>query len=214
MAVEEGQLLLAVGRVVGGIEVDRDAPRTTLEAPPMMRDDRGGQHVPHGDQLAPPDGILEPRQRWLRGQRRPGDRIPLQQQLVHGIVGQPSSVVAVGVPAGQPEDPLPEQLERLVVDLARLTVVVEARGHALGQLQLGVDALQQDGPAVGAGMRLIEDGDDGLSFRIEVEPDLRYTGCSHRVSSRWCIESLRHRFYSTGERLGGSFLSSFANFPG
>jgi len=29
-----------------------------------------------------------------------------------------------------------------------------------------------------------------------------------------CLETLRHRFYSTGTRLDGSSLSSFANNPG
>jgi hypothetical protein len=29
-----------------------------------------------------------------------------------------------------------------------------------------------------------------------------------------CIEAPHHRFYSTPERLGGSFVSSFANHPG
>ena len=37
-----------------------------------------------------------------------------------GVVGQPGGVVAIGVAAGEAEDPLSKQLERLMPDLARL----------------------------------------------------------------------------------------------
>src|SRR2546428_483491 len=86
--------------------------------------------------------------------------------------------------------------------------------QALGQAELGVDPHEQDRPTIGAGVRLVEGGHDGLAFRVELERDLGYTLCSHRASSRPCIETLRHRFYSTCERLGGSSLSSFVNYPG
>ncbi len=35
-----------------------------------------------------------------------------------------------------------------------------------------------------------------------------------RTSSCACLEAPRHRFYSSGEWLGGTSLSSFANSPG
>jgi len=41
VAVEEGELLLAVGGIVGRIEVDRNAPRPAPEPPSMMRGPRG-----------------------------------------------------------------------------------------------------------------------------------------------------------------------------
>ena len=93
-------------------------------------------------------------------------------------------------------------------------VVLETRRQPPGQPPLGVDPLEQERPPIGAGVRLIEGSDDRLSFRIEVERDLRYTVCSHRASSFECLEARRHRFYSTCERLGGSSLSSFVNNPG
>src|SRR5881628_2023656 len=43
VAVEEAELLLPMGGIVGGIEVDRDTAGPTPEAPPMVRDDRLGQ---------------------------------------------------------------------------------------------------------------------------------------------------------------------------
>jgi len=214
VAVEEGELLLPVGGIVGGIQVDRDAPGSALEPPAMVLDDRLGQHVPHRQQLAPPHGVLEPRQRGLRGQGRPRDRIAVDQQLVDRVVGQPGRVVAVGVAAGDPKDALPEQLERLMLDLARLPRIVETRGQSLGQPELGIDRLQKDGPAIRAGVRCVEAGDDRLRESLALEGDLRYTGCGHRASSCACREARRHRFYSTFEWLGGSSVSLFANYPG
>ena len=130
------------------------------------------------------------------------------------FVGQPGGVVAIGVAAGEPEHPLPEEFERLMLDLPRLAGVHEVRREALGEPELRIDPLEQDRPAVGARVGVVEAGDDGLLFRVESEGDLRYTVCSHRASSRACIETSRHRFYSTCERLRGSSLSSFVNYPG
>ena len=168
VAIEEGQLLLAVGRIVGRIEVDRDARGPAFEPSAMVRDDGVGQPLPHREQLAPPHGILEPRERGLRGQGRPRDRIAVDQQFVDRVVPHPRSVVAVGVATGEPKDPLPEQLERLMLDLARLPRIGQARGQALGQPELGIDPLEQDRAAVGAGVLRVEGGDHRLPFRIEV----------------------------------------------
>jgi len=144
----------------------------------------------------------------------PARGIALEQELVDRIVGQPGGVVAVGVAAGEAKESLPEQLERLMLDLARLAVVLETRRQPLGQPELGVDPLEQDRPPVGAGVRLVEGGDDGRAFPVELERDLSYTVYSHRASSRRCVETFRHRFYRTRQRLDGCFLSSFVNYPG
>jgi hypothetical protein len=127
--------------VVGGIEVDRDPLGPPPEPAAMVLDHRVGQLVPHGGQLAPADRVLEPREGWPRGQGRPGDRIAIHQQLVNRVVREPGGVVAVGVPAREAKDPLPQQLERLMLDLARLPRIVQARGQTLGQPELGIDAL-------------------------------------------------------------------------
>jgi len=133
---------------------------------------------------------------------------------VDRVVDQPDGVVAVGVPGAQPKDALLEQFDRLVPHLARLPHIVETGGQPRGQAQLGVQRLEQHQPAVGAGLRLVEAGDDRLPKPIALEGHLGYTVCSHRASFRQCLEARRHRFYSTCEWLDGSSLSSFANFPG
>jgi hypothetical protein len=185
-----------------------------LPPPALLLDYGIGQHVRHVAQLRPAHRVLEPRQGRLRGQGRPGDRIALDQQLVDRVVGQARGVVAVGVATHQPEDALADQLEGLMPDLARLALVDQTAGQLLGQSQVGIDALQQNRATVRTGVRLVEAGHDRLRKSLAPEGDLGYTGCSHRASSFVCGRASRHRFYSTDERLGGSSLSSFVNFPG
>jgi hypothetical protein len=95
------------------------------------------------------------------------------------IVGQPGGVVAVGVAADQPEDPLPHPLQDVVLDLAALAAVPQAAGDGRGHAELLVDRLEQHRPAVGAGVLRVEPGDHAL---VEFEAQLRYTVCSHRAS--------------------------------
>jgi len=62
-----------------GIQVDRDARGAPFASSPLLLDHRVGQHVRHVAQHWPPHGVLEPRQRGLRGQRRPGERVALHR---------------------------------------------------------------------------------------------------------------------------------------
>ena len=126
MPVEEAELLLAVGRIVGRIEVDRDAPGPALEPRAMLLDHEIGQPDARQIERLPPHGVLEPGERRLGGQVGTGERIALEQQLVHRILGQARGVVAVGVAAGDPVDALPHQLDQRVVDLAGLPRIAQA----------------------------------------------------------------------------------------
>jgi hypothetical protein len=211
MAVEEGELLLPVRRIVGGIEIDGDASGAPLPPGSVLRDDEIGQRVSQAGERQWADGILEPRERGLRRQRGTRERVAVQQQLVHGIVGQAGGVVAVGVATDQPEDALPHQLEHVVLDLARLPSVPQAVGDGLGDPQLPIECLEQHGPAVGAGVLGVELGHHKL---VELEAELRYTVCSHRASWSACAESSRQRSFRTLQRLDGSFLSSFTHKAG
>src|SRR6266849_626896 len=101
-----------------------------------------------------------------------------------------------------------------MLHLARLAPIHHAGRHALRQLQLSIEALQQHRPAVRTGVGHVEGRDNRLPFGLESEGNLRYTGCSHRASSPWGLKTSHHRFYSTSATLGGSSLSSFVNFPG
>jgi hypothetical protein len=73
------ELLLTVRRVVGGIQVDRNPGGAPVQPAPLLGDHRVGQRVRHVAQSRPPDGVLEPRQRRLRGQGRARDRIAVRR---------------------------------------------------------------------------------------------------------------------------------------
>src|SRR5206468_1925763 len=66
MAVEEGELLRAVRRVIGRIEIDRDAPGPPMEAALMAHDHTRGESAPHRVEVLPADPIFEARDRGLR----------------------------------------------------------------------------------------------------------------------------------------------------
>jgi len=107
VAIEEGELLLPVGGIVGRIEVDRDAPGPAPEPRAMVLDDQVGQPEAGQIELLPPHRVLEPGERRLGRQIRPREGIALEQELVHRVLGQARGVVAVGVAAGDPVDALP-----------------------------------------------------------------------------------------------------------
>jgi hypothetical protein len=214
VAVEEGQLLLPVGRVVGRIEIDRDEPHALAQALAVVGEHRVGQHGAQLIEVGAGHGVLEPRQRRLRAQGRPVERIAVEQQFVNRVVDQPCGIVAVGVAAGQPEDALPQQIPQRVRHLAGLPAVADGAGQAPGQPEPIVDRLQQQGAPVETGVRLVEPGDDRLRNPVDLEHALRYTDCGHRASSPLCMEASQHRLHSTFEGLDGSSLSSFTHNPG
>ena len=186
MPVEEAELLLPMGGIVGRIEVDRDAAGTAPEPRAMVLDDEVGQPDARQIEGLPPHGVLEAREGRLGGQVGAGERIALEQELVHRVLGHARGIVAVGVAAGDPVDALPHQFDQRVVDLARLPRIAQAAGEPLGHPQPVVEGLEQHRPAIRAGVGLVEPPDDGLPQPLELEADLRYTGCSHRASLLRC----------------------------
>ena len=125
--IEERELLRAMRRVIGGIEVDRDAPRAAVQPALMPVDDPVRERVAHLIQLGPTHGVLEARDRRLRGQRGAVDRIAVEQQLLDRIVRQPVAVVGIRVAARDAEDALRHELVHGVGDAARGAAVSQAR---------------------------------------------------------------------------------------
>ncbi len=177
----------------------------------MGGDDRPRQFVAQPDEIVPPDGVLEARDRRLRAQRRPGQRLAVEDQLVQRVGGEPGGVVAIEIAGRQTKDPLPNQVQARVRNLPGLPRIRHAPAHSLRQAQPLVHGLEQYQAPILAGVRNVEPRDDRRPETLVSEAQLRYTVCSHRASSAACIETSNHRFYSTVERLGGSCLSSFAN---
>ena len=147
--VEEGQLLLPVGGIVGGIEVDRDPPhrpaprrRWWLAMTVSARASPKAYNSPRRTAFSNRDSVgCEPRAAPVRG-------IAIHQQLVDRIVGQPRSVVAVGVATGDAEHALAHQLQELMPHLARLPGIAQGVGQSRRQTERGVDRLEEDGAAI------------------------------------------------------------------
>ena len=93
----------------------------------MVGDHRPGQALPHADQIAPADAVLEAREGRLRAERRPGQRLAVEHQLVQRVVGEPGGVVAIEIARGQAKHPLPDQVQDRVRDLPRLPRIRQAR---------------------------------------------------------------------------------------
>ena len=71
--------------IVGGVEIDGDQPGAMVQPLRMTFDYALGQRCAHVIKLARAGGILEARQRRLRGHIEARNRIAVQQHLVHRI---------------------------------------------------------------------------------------------------------------------------------
>src|SRR5260370_38772724 len=67
VAIEKGELLLAVCRIVRGIQIDGDSAGTAMQPVAMTLDDASCQGLTQAKQLLAIWGIFKPRQRRLRG---------------------------------------------------------------------------------------------------------------------------------------------------
>jgi hypothetical protein len=131
MGVPERQLLRAVRRVIGRIEIDRDLLDPPVQPAPVALDHRVGQHRPHAIQLAGSDRILEPAERRLRRQGGAVDRIAAHEQFVDGVVGQARGIIGIGIATRDAVQALRQQVDERVLHLARLAGVLQARGQRL-----------------------------------------------------------------------------------
>jgi hypothetical protein len=171
-------LLRPVRRVVRRVQVDRDAPRPPGQAAAMPRDDPRGQLLGHAVDPAAVDRVLEPRQRRLRGQALTRNRVSVEQQLVNGVVGEAVAVVAVGMAAGDAEDAPADQVRERVPSLVRRPLVEQTPGERLDQAVDALGCLQQNRPAVGTGLLLVELGMQRLVEQIREQNSLWYSvGC-------------------------------------
>ena len=138
----------------------------------MSLDDTIGQLAPHPVECAAARGILEPRDRRLRSQGLAGDRVPIQQQLVDGVVGKVLGIVAVRMTAGDAVDPLTDQVLQRVPNPLRRARVDQTPGERLDEAEDALGRLEQDGSAIGAGLGPVEGGDDTLVHQVRKQNSL------------------------------------------
>ena len=172
-----------MGRVVGRVQIDRDPPRPPLPASPVPLDDALGQLPCHPVQGARADAVLESRQRRLRRQALAGDRVPPQQQLVDGILGEVVGIVPVRMAARDAEDPLADQVFERVPNPLRRTLVDQTPGESLDEVVHPLGCLEQHGTAVGARLLSVERGHDRLADQLREQNTLWYRGVRHAGAS-------------------------------
>ena len=148
MRVEGDQLLGAVRRVVGGVQIDRDPSYALAQAPSVALDHVLGQSAGHAQQGSGVQRVLEARERGLAGDRCPVDRVASEHQTRHRVLGQALCVIAVGVAEGDAEDPLAHQIEHAVSGATRIASIVDGRGERGGELVAPIAAGQQHRPAL------------------------------------------------------------------
>jgi hypothetical protein len=142
VAVEDGQLLLAVRRVVGAVDVEHDERRRRVERVDVRLLELSAQPV----QLASGDGVFQARQGWLGRQRL----VPSAARLLkHRIVAQPVSVVAVFVAERDLVDTLAKLLDPVVTPTTGIALVVDQPRERAGQADPVVEVSQEQRSAVG-----------------------------------------------------------------
>ena len=97
VAIEERELLRAMGRVIGGVQIDRNAARAPAEPLLMPLDHARRELVAHRIELLGAHVIFKPRDRRLRPERVADDGVAPQQQLVNGIVGKAVGIIRIGM---------------------------------------------------------------------------------------------------------------------
>ena len=92
-----------------------------------------------------------------------------------GVVGEAVAVVAVGMAAGDAEDALAYQVRERVPGLVRRPLVEQTPGERLDQTVDALGSLQQNRPAVGTGLLLVELGEQRLVKQIREQNSLWYS---------------------------------------
>ena len=100
-----------------------------------------------------------------------------------GVVGETVAIIAVGMAAGDAKDALADQVRERVPGLVRRPLVEQTPGERLDQAVDALGGLQQDRPAVGTGLLLVEPGEQRLVKQIREQNSLWYSVGRHARAS-------------------------------
>ncbi len=128
VAVPEGQLLLAVGRVIDGVEVERQVARRRIEGGDELVEEDVAQPLEGRDG----DGVLEAGQRWLARQLRVV-RGAVGEELEDGVGAEGIVIVLVFVAREDAVHAGADHLQKRVLGEARVAGVVEGLGEGPGE---------------------------------------------------------------------------------
>ena len=203
VAVEEPPLLVAVQRVVGGVEVEHDLLRRALVGVEEQLDEqRLDRRAVVGDPAVAVDlggAVLEPVERALarKGRAAPVPRLePAERHPEHRVVAQPVVVDQVLVAERDAEHPLPDQRRDVVDHPLRSPAVAEAGREALHEPDRPVGRPEQEPARVRGDRTALE-----IRYhRTAVDPceshRLRATLCRHRGALLHGPKSLSQKHFA------------------
>ena len=142
--VEQRELLVAVHRIAGVVDVERDRRRRGSEGPAEDVDQRGRQ----ASHLGARGRVLQPAHGRLRTQVAPTLRRPADRQLEQRIGAQIVAVVGILVAAGDREHAEPQHRRQRVDHPVGGAPLPDAAGQRLGQAEPAFRRAQQHQPAV------------------------------------------------------------------
>jgi len=155
VAIEKGELLLAVRGVVGRVQIDGDAAGAAMQPFAMARDDAVRQRLAQCATSSCYRSISKPRQRAARPDPH-RQWIAGHHNLCTGIACQTCGVVGVFISPRPCPSPLRQQLFHFVQDLARLPLLAQTGSQRGSQTQPPVGRLEQDRAAIGTALALIK----------------------------------------------------------
>src|ERR1700691_1812603 len=120
VAVIELELLLSVGWIVRGVQIQNNLRRRGV---PVAGDKQLNQALRHLQQISCGEGILQSGQRWLRGQVQASDRLAIRSYFKYRIRAQSIKVVTVFVTGNDAINSLPDHILKALTDLALLAIV-------------------------------------------------------------------------------------------
>src|SRR5918994_6222113 len=167
MMVIEGELLLAMGRVLGMIQVEDNGGRRLGIA---------GNEVVH-EGLGEPVEIRAGHPVFESGEGGGTRQIlcrikrdTFHTQFKHGIVPETVRIIPISIARSNLIDPLGEEVAQRVVDIRRMAFVAHRGGQPLGEADLSVNPSEQEGAKVGGQRPAIKIGVDRVSrYRRKVE---------------------------------------------
>src|SRR6266849_1986809 len=207
--VEEGELLLSMGGVRGGVDVQdelRGHPLSTTQA--AAAKPLGALVLQKSNRL-PCTGVLQARQGGLRGQRRGA----FAHHALHGcIVAQEGRVVGVFVARRNLIDSLAHQIQGAVPRVAFVSLVDTQRLKRCREPQTLIKLAHQHQPRVAGDLAALEIDREST---LESEPGSGMILCSHRHLLHLATDEALDTASIAGlESVGGFFDSEFMNNAG
>jgi hypothetical protein len=144
VGVEQRELLPAVRRIAGVVDVEHDPLRHLLEAVAEQLD-HGGHHArERGDA----GQVLQPAHSRLGAQVRPALRQPPDRHLEGRVDAQRLAVVRVGIAGRDQQHPKADHLDQRVAHPFRRARIGQAMRQALGEPEPALDLGQQQHPGI------------------------------------------------------------------